>query len=85
MSNAVSEVSSTIKDQIKGVVLFGYTKNQQNNGGIPNFPASKTKVYCNTGDAVCRGTLYIAPSHFYYTTDARVNAPRWLADQINSS
>jgi cutinase len=85
MSNAISEVSSTIQNQIKGVVLFGYTKNQQNNGGIPNFPAAKTQVYCNTGDAVCRGSLYIAPSHFAYTTDSRVNAPRWLADKINSS
>lgn len=83
--NAVSEVSSTIKDQIKGVVLFGYTKNRQNGGRIPNFPAEKTKVYCNSTDAVCNGSLYITPAHFAYTTDSRTNAPRYLTSQINSS
>ncbi|KAJ4288705.1 hypothetical protein N0V88_007239 [Collariella sp. IMI 366227] len=82
MSNAVSELSSTVRDQIKGVVLFGYTKNLQNGGGIPNFPATKTKVYCNAADAVCWGTLFILPSHFLYTTDSTVNAPRWLATKF---
>ena len=84
MSNSVSELSATIRDQIKGVVLFGYTKNLQNSGKIPNFPAEKTKVYCNISDAVCYGTLYIAPAHFLYTTDSSVAAPRWLAGKIGA-
>ncbi|KAH8174946.1 cutinase domain-containing protein [Sarocladium implicatum] len=83
--NAVSELDTTIQNQIKGVVLFGYTKNRQNNGRIPNFPAEKTKVYCNTTDAVCNGSLYITPAHFAYTSDSRTDAPRWLTSQINSS
>lgn len=83
MSNAVSELSATVQAQVKGVVLFGYTKNLQNGGGIPKFPNSKVKVYCNLSDAVCYGTLFIAPAHFLYTTEAAVSAPLWLANQIN--
>jgi cutinase len=84
MSNSVSELSATIRDQIKGVVLFGYTKNLQNSGKIPNFPAEKTEVYCNVSDAVCYGTLFIAPARFLYTTDSTVAAPRWLAGKIGA-
>lgn len=82
MSNSISELSAEIQDQIKGVVLFGYTKNLQNRGRIPNFPESKTEVYCNTTDAVCWGTLFIMPSHFLYTTESSILAPRYLARQI---
>ncbi len=82
MSNAISELSSTIKNQVKGVVLFGYTKNLQNGGGIPNFPDSKVRVYCKTTDAVCWGTLFIMPAHFLYTTDSSISAPIWLKNQI---
>ncbi len=84
MSNAISGLSATVRDQIKGVVLFGYTKNLQNAGGIPNFPADKTKVYCDVADAVCWGTLFILPAHFLYTTDAATTAPAWLATKIGA-
>ncbi|KAK4098034.1 carbohydrate esterase family 5 protein [Parathielavia hyrcaniae] len=82
MAGAVSELSDAIKDQVKGVVLFGYTRNVQNFGRIPDFPSSKTEVYCNFYDAVCWGTLFIAPSHFLYTIDASISAPAWLARRI---
>lgn len=84
MSNSISELSSAVRNQIKGVVLFGYTKNLQNGGKIPNFPEDKTKVYCNVSDAVCWGTLFIAPAHFLYTTDSTVNAPIWLRAKIGN-
>jgi cutinase len=84
MSNAISELSSTIKNQIKGVVLFGYTKNLQNLGRIPNFDTDKTEIYCNVSDAVCWGTLFIAPAHFLYTTDSTVNAPIFLISRIGA-
>ncbi|KAK4128064.1 carbohydrate esterase family 5 protein [Parathielavia appendiculata] len=84
MAGAVSELSTTIKNQIKGVVLFGYTRNLQNGGRIPNFDSDKTEVYCNVSDAVCWGTLFIAPAHFLYTTDSSVSAPAWLARQIGN-
>ncbi|KAH6693613.1 cutinase-like protein [Plectosphaerella plurivora] len=82
MSGAVSELSSTVQNKIRGVVLFGYTKNLQNLRRIPNFPSSKTEIYCNLSDAVCWGNLFILPAHFLYTTDASVTAPRWLIRQI---
>ncbi|KAI8801447.1 carbohydrate esterase family 5 protein [Cladochytrium replicatum] len=85
MSNAVSELSSTTKNKIKGFVLFGYTKNLQNGGGIPNFPASKTRVYCNIGDLVCTGTLFVLPAHFLYTTESSTFAPAYLISQINTA
>ncbi|KAM5342174.1 hypothetical protein ACJ41O_015205 [Fusarium nematophilum] len=83
MSNALSQVSSTIKDQVKGVVLFGYTKNKQNGGRIPDFPTDKTEIYCNDGDSVCEGGLFILPAHFFYIIDSSVDAPRYLIGKIN--
>jgi cutinase len=82
MSNAISELSSAVQNQVKGVVLFGYTKNLQNLRRIPGFPSSKTQIYCNVSDAVCWGNLFILPAHFLYTTDSSVAAPRWLIRQI---
>ncbi|KAI0168057.1 cutinase [Pestalotiopsis sp. NC0098] len=82
MSGSISGLSSSIQDQVKGVVLFGYTQNQQNNGGIPNFPADKLKVYCGATDEVCKGTLFIAPDHFSYTDDALTSAPAFLEQKI---
>ncbi|KAL2258428.1 hypothetical protein VTK26DRAFT_8267 [Humicola hyalothermophila] len=84
MSNSISELPSAIQNQIKGVVLFGYTKNLQNGGRIPNFPQDKTEVYCNVSDAVCWGTLFILPSHFLYTTESSVAAPLWLRSKIGN-
>ncbi|WYZ43266.1 hypothetical protein EsH8_VI_000965 [Colletotrichum jinshuiense] len=82
MASSISELSSTIQNQIKGVVLFGYTKNLQNLGRIPNFSTSKTQIYCDIADAVCYGTLFILPAHFLYQTDAALSAPVWLAARI---
>ncbi|KAF4919126.1 Cutinase 1 [Colletotrichum viniferum] len=82
MAGSISGLSTTIKNQIKGVVLFGYTKNLQNLGRIPNFETSKTEVYCDIADAVCYGTLFILPAHFLYQTDAAVAAPRFLQTRI---
>ncbi|KAL0937015.1 cutinase [Colletotrichum truncatum] len=82
MASSISELSSTIQNQIKGVVLFGYTKNLQNLGRIPNFSTSKTEVYCALADAVCYGTLFILPAHFLYQADAATSAPRFLAARI---
>lgn len=82
MASSISELGSAIQNQIKGVVLFGYTKNLQNGGRIPNFSTSKTEVYCAATDAVCFGTLVILPGHFSYQTEAAVNAPRFLAARI---
>lgn len=82
MAGSISKLSSTISNQIKGVVLFGYTQNKQNNGGIPNFPASKLKVYCATGNKVCDGTLQVTAAHFSYGPDAAGPTPDFLISKI---
>ncbi|KAL2131192.1 hypothetical protein VTI74DRAFT_5418 [Chaetomium olivicolor] len=82
IAGALSELPAAIQNQVKGAVLFGYTKNLQNGGRIPNFPADKTKVYCAVGDMVCWGTLFIMPSHFWYPVDASTGAPVWLSTKI---
>ncbi|KAL9949200.1 hypothetical protein D7B24_008693 [Verticillium nonalfalfae] len=82
VGNALSELSSAVQNQVKGAVLFGYTKNLQNLGRIPNFPTAKTEIYCAISDAVCWGTLFILPAHFSYNADAAGAAPRFLIRQI---
>lgn len=84
MASAISGLSSTVMNQIKGVVLYGYTKNKQNGGRIPNFPAEKTKVICETGDLVCDGTLIVTVAHLLYLDDVS-SAKSFLVNKINSS
>ncbi|KAK4646972.1 uncharacterized protein QC761_0029670 [Podospora bellae-mahoneyi] len=74
--------SATIREQIKGVVLYGWTKNQQNNGKIPNYPAARLKVYCESGDLVCNGSLIVLPAHGTYADEAADEAPKFLISRI---
>ncbi|KFH43431.1 Cutinase-like protein [Hapsidospora chrysogenum ATCC 11550] len=85
VGNALTELSGPAKDNVVGAALFGYTKNLQNRGKIPNYPESRTQVYCSLTDAVCTGTLFILPGHFLYLDDAAGPAPRFLTRQINSA
>jgi cutinase len=66
MMNAVSTVSANVRSKIKGVVLFGYTKNAQKKGGIPNYPKDRVRVFCAKSDGVCGGTLLVTAGHFAY-------------------
>lgn len=63
---AIEDLDDTVKDKIAGVVTYGDTQNQQDDGQIPNFPAEKVLVICNAGDAVCRGSLTITAAHLDY-------------------
>jgi cutinase len=85
MSATIPTLDAAVQEQIKGVVLFGYTKNQQNKGGIDGFPAEKLKVFCNDRDEVCEETLNIKPAHFLYFTDAAGPAPEFLAAKIRAT
>ncbi|KAH7140013.1 cutinase [Dactylonectria estremocensis] len=81
---SITDVDSTIRDKIAGTVLFGYTKNQQNDGKIPEYPAERTKVFCNTGDLVCTGSLVVAAPHLAYQNDAGNAAPEFLIQQVTA-
>ncbi|KAF2624225.1 carbohydrate esterase family 5 protein [Macroventuria anomochaeta] len=67
---AIEELDARVQDQIAGVVLYGDTQKQQDNNQIPNFPADKVKIICQTGDAVCRGQLVVLPAHLTYGSRA---------------
>ncbi|CBX90795.1 similar to gi/157830726/pdb/1CUA/A Chain A [Plenodomus lingam JN3] len=84
IAGAVSRLEPAVRDQVKGVVLFGYTKNKQNGGRIPNYPAERLKVYCAAGDLVCTGTLTITPAYLTYGADAGSDAPKFLQSKIDA-
>ncbi|KAK4191093.1 cutinase-domain-containing protein [Podospora australis] len=67
---AVEDLPQAQKDKIVAAFTFGDTKNQQDNGQIPNFPREKTIIICNVGDLVCSGTLTILAPHLDYSRRA---------------
>jgi cutinase len=79
---AIEDLPQNVKDKIAGVVTYGDTQNQQDGGKIPNFPANKVLVICNTGDAVCRGTLTILAPHLDYVRRVP-EAVAFLTQKVN--
>jgi len=86
MMNALSKLDPTVKNRVVGVVLFGYTKNGQQKGGIPNYPKENIKVFCSSGDGVCGGALLVTPGHFSYMGDGSgPGATKFLMEKINGA
>ena len=84
MAASLTDASTTVRNQVVGTVLFGYTKNQQNNGGVPNYPSDRLDVFCAVGDLVCDGTLIITAAHLSYGDEAADEAPKFLESKIGS-
>lgn len=84
IAGAIPKLSEAVRAQVKGVVLFGYTRNKQNNGGIDSYPAEDLKVYCASGDLVCDGTLTVTVAHFSYNDDAMTSAPQFLESKLDA-
>jgi cutinase len=84
IAGAIPKLDAGLRQRVVGTVLFGYTKNLQNRGGIESYPASNLKVYCATGDLVCSGTLTITAAHFSYADEAAGEAPRFLQSKIGN-
>lgn len=79
----IRDLDASIREKVVGTVLFGYTKNEQNDGQIPNYPSDRLLVFCNFGDLVCEGQLIIAAPHLAYGDDASGPAPEFLLSKIN--
>lgn len=83
MAGSISVLPSNVMNQVNSVVLYGYTKNKQNGGRIPNFPTEKTKIICEFGDLVCDGTLIVTVAHLLYLDDVNT-AKNFYTDRINN-
>ncbi|CAG9991691.1 unnamed protein product [Clonostachys byssicola] len=81
---AITDLDATVREQVKGAALFGYTQNKQNKGQIPSFPADRTKVFCASGDLVCEGSLVVAAPHFTYGSSASGEGADFLAGKVSS-
>ena len=81
IDGAIKGLSSTVQNKVKGVVLYGYTRDAQENGGIAGFPSSKVKVFCAPGDTVCDDTLVVTAAHFSYIIDV-TPAVTFLASKV---
>lgn len=75
MMNAVKALPENIKKKTVAGVLFGYTKNKQMQGAIPNYPKDQLTVFCDEkspgvySDGVCGGQLNVNGGHFAYMSN----------------
>ena len=85
VGNALTQLATEpgIHDHVAGVVLFGYTKNKENGGKIVDFPEEKTRVYCEVGDVLCHGIIFVLPPHLSYNDDAAIAAPIFLRGRVD--
>ncbi|CZT16260.1 related to Probable cutinase 3 [Ramularia collo-cygni] len=84
IAGVLSSLDSTLQAKVKGAVLYGYTKNQQNDGTIPDYPPAQTKVFCARTDGVCFGALLVTAGHLGYTRDVD-EAVEFLAGTLQTT
>ncbi|KAF9690990.1 hypothetical protein EKO04_011195 [Ascochyta lentis] len=84
LAAALTDVTAAVRNKVVGTVLFGYTQNLQNHGGIPSYPSDRLKVFCAVGDLVCDGTLTITAAHLSYGDEAADEAPKFLISKIGA-
>jgi Cutinase len=81
---SIIQISQSVRNRIGAVVLFGDTQFKQLNGQVEGIDPSKVKIYCATGDEVCKGTLVITASHFSYAFTDASKAADWVVQTLNS-
>jgi cutinase len=85
MHNVIgSKLNAQVKGRIAGVALFGDTRNKQDNGHIPNFAKDRSKVWCNSNDGVCGGSLNVNAGHMSYSSSQINEAASYLAKMVKS-
>lgn len=70
VDNAIQELPADQKSMVAGVVVWGFTRAEQDNLQIPGYPVAQTKVFCAQGDLVCNDTLTITAAHLTYGRNA---------------
>lgn len=83
VDNAIQGLDAATQARIAGVVLFGFTRNAQDNAQIPGYPKSQTKIFCAVGDLVCNDTLTITAAHLTYAANAP-EAAQFLASMVSA-
>jgi len=83
--NAVSALPANVKSRVAAAVLYGYTKNAQNKGIIPNYPPSQVKTFCPKSDGVCNGALNVNAGHFSYIANGDIPAgTKFMTERIKA-
>lgn len=70
VDNAIQQMPAAQQKMVAGVVVWGFTRAEQDNLQIPGYPVAQTKVFCATGDLVCNNTLTITAAHLSYGRNA---------------
>jgi len=83
MHRTVEKLPAAVQDHIAGVILYGDTKNKQENGHIPKFPTEKSRVFCNPNDGVCGGALNVNGGHLSYSASIQPGA-NWLISRVQA-
>ncbi|PSK51605.1 hypothetical protein B9Z65_2872 [Elsinoe australis] len=76
-------LSSTVRGRVSGLLTFGDTRNRQDGGRIPPFPASQTRIICTALDPICNGQLLVTLAHLSYGDDVPEGV-NFLAGRINA-